>query len=80
MTASAKEIITILSNINPNRNFDDLDEGTLFADADIDSLDRMDLLLGVEERYGIKIPDEAVENLTSINAILAYLSGPGGGH
>ena len=80
MTASAKEIITILSNINPNRNFDDLDEGTLFADADIDSLDRMDLLLGVEERYGIKIPDEAVENLTSIGAILAYLSGPGGGH
>ena len=80
MTASAKEIITILSNINPNRNFDDLDEGTLFADADIDSLDRMDLLLGVEERYGIKIPDEAVENLTSINAILAYLYGPGGGH
>jgi acyl carrier protein len=48
-------------------------------DADLeaigaDSLDIMNILLGVQEKTGVEVPDDEVENLTSANKILEYVN------
>jgi acyl carrier protein len=48
-------------------------EQSLF-DLGIDSLDHASILLQVEERFGVKIPDEAAEGLTSVSAIAGFVA------
>jgi acyl carrier protein len=43
-------------------------------DLGLDSLDHSALLLAIEERYGIKIPDADVERLDTVNRIAAYVA------
>jgi acyl carrier protein len=38
----------------------------LLNDLDLDSLDTMEMTLGIEQRFGIEIPDEELENLRTI--------------
>lgn len=45
-----------------------------FVDVGIDSLDVANIFLLIEEKYGVKIPDEEVENLQSISAIIKFLT------
>lgn len=41
-------------------------EADLLRDLDLDSLDTMELTLGMEERFGIEIPDTDLESLVTI--------------
>jgi acyl carrier protein len=41
-------------------------EAELLGDLDLDSLDTVELTLGLEERFGIEVPDEELEGLTTI--------------
>jgi acyl carrier protein len=38
----------------------------LLGDLDLDSLDTMEMTLGIEERFGIEIPDAELEDLRTI--------------
>jgi acyl carrier protein len=39
----------------------------------IDSLDTMSLLLEAQEKFGVEVPDEAVDKLTSLRSIAIYI-------
>lgn len=41
-------------------------EADLLGDLDLDSLDTMELTLGLEEKFGIEIPDQDLEGLTTV--------------
>jgi acyl carrier protein len=41
-------------------------EADLLRDLDLDSLDTMELTLGMEERFGIEIPDAELEDLSTV--------------
>jgi acyl carrier protein len=43
-----------------------------FEDVGIDSLDYASVLLALQERYSLRIPDEDMEKASSIVDILAY--------
>jgi|GEM_PF-420947 len=43
-----------------------------FADAGIDSLDHTNILLRLQERHNLVVPDEALDECSSINGILAF--------
>jgi acyl carrier protein len=43
-----------------------------FEDAGLDSLDYAAILLALQERHSLKIPDEDLEKTSSIADILAY--------
>lgn len=43
-----------------------------FQDAGIDSLDHASILLELQERHGLKVPDEAIERCGTIAGILAF--------
>lgn len=42
-------------------------EAELLGDLDLDSLDTVELTLGLEERFGIEIPDSELEGVTTVN-------------
>lgn len=41
-------------------------EAHLLRDLDLDSLDTMELTLGLEDHFGIEIPDQDLEGLTTV--------------
>lgn len=57
----------------------DVDESMVTMDTDFmkdleaDSLDAVEIILGVEEEYGIEIPDEIAENFTKVSDIVKYV-------
>ena len=57
----------------------DVDESAVTMDTDFmkdleaDSLDAVEIILGVEEEYGIEIPDEIAENFTKVGDIVKYI-------
>lgn len=42
-------------------------------DLEADSLDAVEIILGVEEEYGIEIPDDVAENFTKVSDIVKYV-------
>lgn len=43
-------------------------------DLGADSLDLVDLLMSVEDEFGVEIPDEEVENLHTIGDVVEYIT------
>ncbi|WP_461103108.1 acyl carrier protein [Spirosoma koreense] len=49
-------------------------EQTHFSrDLGLDSLDTVDLIMQLEKEFGIRIPDEDYQKLTTMNGVLTYL-------
>jgi acyl carrier protein len=42
-------------------------------DLDVDSLSMVEVVVGAEEKYGIKIPDEEVKNLKTVGDAVAFI-------
>ena len=51
---------------------DELEVGTDFIDAGMDSLDHVDVLLCIQETHGLHVPDGDVEDCRSIHGILEF--------
>ena len=49
------------------------DQTHFSRDLGMDSLDTVDLIMQLEQAFGIRIPDEDYEKLTTMKGVLAYL-------
>ena len=49
------------------------DETDFMKDLEADSLDAVEIILGVEDEYGIEIPDDVAENFTKVGDIVKYV-------
>lgn len=65
-----KEIIIDTLNLDADAITLDAD---LLKDLDADSLDAVELIMALEEAYGIEIPEEASKSLTKIGDIVKYI-------
>ena len=45
-------------------------EASLAEDLNIDSLDAVELVMAIEEKFGVKIPDEELGNLLTVSDII----------
>ena len=64
----AKEIEMLkekIENIDPQKDL---------ASQGVDSLDTLSLLLLIQEKYGVQIPDEDIPKLTTLNDIVEYVN------
>ena len=57
----------------------DVEEDKITADTDLqedlgaDSLDVVDLLMSIEDEFEIEVPDDEIENLKTVGAIVNYI-------
>jgi acyl carrier protein len=49
-------------------------EATFAGDLDADSLDLVELMMSLEEEFGVEIPDEDAEKLESVSDAIRYLN------
>ncbi|MEM9081364.1 MAG: acyl carrier protein [Verrucomicrobiota bacterium] len=48
-------------------------EAKLLEDLGADSLDAVELVMAIEEEFGLEVPDEEAEKLGSLGEIVAYV-------
>lgn len=48
-------------------------ETRIAEDLNADSLDVVELLMAVEEEFDVQIPDEEIENLKTVGAVVDYI-------
>lgn len=60
-----------------------VDEEAVKADANFkedlgaDSLDLFELVMALEEEFGVEIPSEDLESIVTVNDVITYLQGKG---
>jgi len=74
MTSRDEEIITLLGNSLPDGPLAMVDMDRAFNEFGLDSLDAMSVLLAIETKFGLKIPDADVDKLDTPNKVLAYVN------
>jgi acyl carrier protein len=61
--ATIKEVAVEVLSVEP----DQVEEGARFKeDLDADSLDLVELVMGLEERFDIEVPEEDLEGVTTV--------------
>ncbi len=62
----------IIDRLNVKKDKITLD-ATFLDDLGADSLELTELVLAVEEEFSLKIPDEQIEQLTSVGKVVAFV-------
>lgn len=65
-----KEIIVEQLGVNEDQVTPD---AKLLEDLGADSLDAVELVMAIEEEFGIEVPDDEAEGLTTMGHIVAYV-------
>ena len=78
MAASEQEILAGLAEIvNEETGIATEDvqlEKSFTDDLDIDSLSMMTIVVNAEEKFGVKIPDDEVKNLNTVNDAVSFIA------
>ena len=78
MAASEQEILAGLAEIvNEETGIDAASvqsDKSFTDDLDIDSLSMMTIVVNAEEKFGVRIPDEEVKNLTTVRDAVDYIA------
>jgi len=65
-----KEVVVEQLNVNP----DEVKEESKFVeDLGADSLDVVELVMALEEKFDIEIPDEDAEKITNVNDAIKFI-------
>ena len=78
MARSEQEILAGLAEIvNEETGLDPaevLADKSFTDDLDIDSLSMMTIVVNAEEKFGVRIPDEEVKNLTTVGDAVSFIA------
>lgn len=74
MLEKVKEIIVEQLNVE---GVEITEETSFKDDLGADSLDLFELVMAFEEEYGIEIPSEDLESITTVGAIIEYIKSKG---
>ena len=57
----------------------DVEEDKVTADSDLqedlgaDSLDVVDLLMSIQDEFGVEVPDDEIENIKTVGSLVSYI-------
>lgn len=75
MSADVVTRVTELVVENLGVDAEKVTESASFVDdLGADSLDTVELVMALEEEFGIEIPDEAAEKITNVNQAVVYIN------
>ncbi len=64
------EILEEVAGVNP----DDVSEEKSFTeDLEVDSLSMVEVVVAAEEKFGVKIPDDAVQDLRTVGDAITFI-------
>lgn len=72
--SKVKEVIVEQLGVDPERV---KPEASFIDDLGADSLDIVELVMAMEEEFGIEIPDEDAEKLKTVGDVASYLQAKG---
>lgn len=79
MASTEQEILEGLAEIvNEETGLDPAEvqlDKSFTEDLDIDSLSMMTIVVNAEERFGVRIPDDEVKNLTTVGDAVRFIQG-----
>lgn len=52
---------------------DDIEMHSELAELGADSLDAIDIVMTIEDQYGIEVPDEVIENMKTVEDIVSFI-------
>ncbi|BCJ63591.1 acyl carrier protein [Polymorphospora rubra] len=70
ITAGLAEILEEVAGVSPD---DVTAEKSFTDDLDVDSLSMVEVVVAAEEKFGVKIPDNEVQNLKTVGDAVAYI-------
>lgn len=56
-----------------SKDINSINEKTTFEDIDADSLDVVEVIMAVENTFGIEMPDDEVENFKNVGELSKYI-------
>lgn len=68
------QILDAIKKTKVIKNVESLKLDVELNEQGVDSLDMSNMLLGIEDTFGIEIPDEDIDDLLTINDILNYVN------
>ena len=74
MNIAREDIVAVIRDANVVSDPDKLRDDLTLADQDVDSLGIFNVILLLQEKYGVEIPDDDVDALVSIPSIVNYLN------
>lgn len=73
------DVIAIVKGVSSGLKIGEADHDRTLSEIGIDSLDLSGLLLEIEEKFNIKIPDQDIARLETIDKIVEYIREKTGG-
>ena len=68
--AGLAEILEEIADVSKE---DVADEKSFTDDLDVDSLSMVEVVVAAEEKFGVKIPDNEVQNLKTVGDAVSYI-------
>ena len=73
MTVDTQKIKSIIAEQLGVKSEEVIDNAKFVEDLGADSLDIVELVMALEEEFGVEIPDEDAEKLTTVGDALKYI-------
>jgi acyl carrier protein len=70
ITAGLAVILEEVAGVSPS---DVAEEKSFTDDLDVDSLSMVEVVVAAEEKFGVKIPDDEVQNLKTVGDAVSYI-------
>jgi acyl carrier protein len=70
ISAGLAEILEEVAGVSPA---DVSEEKSFTEDLDVDSLSMVEVVVAAEEKFGVKIPDDEVQNLKTVGDAISYI-------
>lgn len=74
MSNIREEIVHVIKEVVGDLVMNENDYETKLKELGVDSLDTFNILLELEEKFGIAFPEADIEKLNSINSIFTYIN------
>lgn len=65
--------LTQLANNNLDIDFTELDKSTKLSDLDIDSIDMLDFIMLIEEKYDIEFEEDELDEIETLDDIASLI-------
>ncbi|MDT4939271.1 MAG: acyl carrier protein [Pseudonocardiales bacterium] len=69
--AGLASILNEVADVNPD---DVSDDKSFTDDLDVDSLSMVEVAMAAEEKFGVKIPDDEVQNLKTVGDAVSFIA------